>query len=305
MSTTLGSPRITVIMATYNSSKTLRLALESLLAQEFEDFEAWIVGDACTDDSAEVVAALGDARLHWHNLPTNIGSQYAPNNEGLRRARGEYIAYLGHDDLWFPWHLSGLLRHMEATDADLVHPLGAAFRPEGLTHVVGPPGRGNTYAEHFIFPSSWLHRRAAVVELGGWRDQTKLRSGVDHDLLRRLALAGKRIEFCPQLSVLKFPSASWGIYSWQGTPPQAEFLRKIQEAPHEFHQQCLLDLAVICARTQYAPRPRLRRQLKTMLQSIEQKFYRAYGEDRAPLRQYLVWKEQRRRRKDRTVRGLT
>ena len=281
----------------------LKLALQSLLAQDFENFEAWIIGDACTDDSAEVVASFGDARLQWHNLPANIGSQYGPNNEGLRRARGEYIAYLGHDDLWLPWHLSGLLKHIEETHAHLVHPLGAVFRPEGLTHVVGPPAQGNAYGEHFVFPSSWLHQREAVMTLGGWRDQLKLREGVDKDLLRRLMRAGKRIEFCPQLSVLKFPSASWGIYAWQGTPPQEEYLQQVLNAPHEFHQQCLLDIAVVCARAQY-PKQRLRGMVKALYQKVESDLYRFYGEERAPLRQYLVWKEQRRRRANRKKRGL-
>ena len=297
------APRITVITATYNSSQTLKLTLQSLLAQDFEDFEAWIIGDACTDDTEEVVKSFGDARLQWHNLPTNIGSQYGPNNEGLRRARGEYVAYLGHDDLWLPWHLSGLLKHIEETRADLVHPLGAVFRPTGLTHVVGPPAQGNSYGDHFVFPSSWLQRRETVLALGGWHAQKKLREGVDRDLLRRFTNGGKRIEFCPQLSVLKFPSTSWGIYAWQGQPPQAEFLQKVLNTPHEFNQQCLLDLAILCARTQYA-RPSLRRMVKELLQRLEDDLYRFYGKGRAPLRQYLVWKEQRRRRKLRKTRGL-
>lgn len=303
MSDTPASPRITVITATYNSSKTLKLALQSLLAQKFTDFEAWIIGDACTDDSERVVAEFGDARLHWHNLPLNIGSQFGPNNEGLRRARGEYIAYLGHDDLWFPWHLSGLFAHIEHTQADLVHPLGAVFRPAGLTHIVGPPPTGTGYGDHFIFPSSWLHRRETVLALGGWRNQRALREGVDRDLLRRFATTGKRIEFCPQLSVLKFPSTSWGIYSWAGTPPQAAYLQKVLEIPHEFYQQCLLESAVLCARQQYA-RPRVRSMVKEVMLRIEGELYRFWGEDRAPLRQYLIWKEQRRRRRNRKVRGL-
>jgi glycosyltransferase involved in cell wall biosynthesis len=83
----------------HDRSGTLKFPLQSLLGQEFRDFEARVVGDGCTDESEEVVASFGDRHLHWTNLCQNSGSQAAPNNEGLRRARGRYIAYLGHDDL--------------------------------------------------------------------------------------------------------------------------------------------------------------------------------------------------------------
>ena len=109
-------PLISVIMATYNSARTLKKAIASVLAQDFNDYEVWVMGDACRDDSPQVVQAFADRRLKWINLETNSGSQAVPNNEGLRRARGEYIAYLGHDDLWFPWHLSGLLAFIRKTE---------------------------------------------------------------------------------------------------------------------------------------------------------------------------------------------
>src|SRR3954453_5561675 len=101
-------PRVTIITATYNYSSVLRYAIKSALEQTFQDFEHWIIGDGCTDDSDEVVRSFNDPRLHWHNLPENVGSQFAPNNKGLELARGEYIAYLGHDDIWHPSHLAKL-----------------------------------------------------------------------------------------------------------------------------------------------------------------------------------------------------
>ena len=54
-------PLVTVVCATFNSSAILKLALRSLLDQDLSDFEAWVVGDACTDDSEEVVASFQDS----------------------------------------------------------------------------------------------------------------------------------------------------------------------------------------------------------------------------------------------------
>src|SRR4051794_8039196 len=108
------APRVTIVLATYNWSAVLPFSIASALEQSFGDFELIVVGDGCTDDSGEVVAAIGDPRVEWVNLPENGGHQSGPNNEGLRRARGDLIAYLGHDDLWLPHHLACLVAAIDA-----------------------------------------------------------------------------------------------------------------------------------------------------------------------------------------------
>ena len=87
----------------------MRYAVESLLRSTIVDWELIVVGDACTDDTGDVVASFGDSRIQFYNMEKNCGEQSGPNNEGLRRARGEYVAFLSQDDLWFPDHLEKLL----------------------------------------------------------------------------------------------------------------------------------------------------------------------------------------------------
>src|SRR2546423_11552054 len=129
-------PRITIIMATYNWSTVLPYSIGSVLRQTLADFELLVVGDGCTDDSQIVVASIGDPRVRWINLPANTGHQSGPNNEGLRQARGEIIAYLGHDDLWLPHHLATLVGALDEQRADLAYALVAYVGPEG--HLLQP-----------------------------------------------------------------------------------------------------------------------------------------------------------------------
>lgn len=159
-------PAVTVIIPTYNWATVLPWSIGSVLAQAFRDFELLVVGDGCTDESAEVVGRIRDPRLRWVNLPTNTGSQVTPNNVGIDLAVGEFIAYLGHDDLWLPNHLSNLV------------PLAAAN-----SFVIGrqlriDPGRppfllpldGWTYVPRdWVAPTSVVHRRSAAQSVGGWR----------------------------------------------------------------------------------------------------------------------------------------
>jgi glycosyltransferase involved in cell wall biosynthesis len=127
-------PRVTAVIPTWNLSRALRCAIASALDQSFADFELLVMGDGCTDDSAEVAASFRDPRVVWHNLPANSGTQLVPNNAALERARGEYVAYLGHDDLWLPHHLENLVRTAEQTGADFI---------AGGVIMLGPPGSGS------------------------------------------------------------------------------------------------------------------------------------------------------------------
>src|SRR3954467_10617820 len=131
------APAISGVIATYNRSGVLRYAVESVLRQTFTAWELIVVGDACTDDTAEVMAGYveADPRVRFVNLERNWGEQSAPNNVGRSLARAPLIAYLSHDDLWLPHHLKACREAMAATRADLV--LGTAanvsFEDDRLT----------------------------------------------------------------------------------------------------------------------------------------------------------------------------
>src|SRR4051812_46760682 len=112
--TSMGSPAVSIVVATYNRSNVLELAIGSAVAQTFTDWEMHVVGDACTDDSERVISSFGDPRIRWTNLPVNHGDQSGPNNHGVRLARGRYIAFLNQDDLWFPDHLERSIAALEA-----------------------------------------------------------------------------------------------------------------------------------------------------------------------------------------------
>jgi glycosyltransferase involved in cell wall biosynthesis len=222
-------PRVTVIVATYDWSSVLPFSVGSVLRQSFTDLEVLVVGDGCTDDSAEVVGALGDARVHWMNLPANSGHQSAPNNEGLRRATGEIVAYLGHDDLWLPHHLASAVRVLDEAGADVSYSLVACVGPGG--RFVAPslprPARG-LYSP----PSGMMHRRSVTERIGGWRDYRELRTTPDVELWRRAAQTGHSFAFVPRLAALKFP-ASWrrDVYKTRPSHEQADWFARIEREP--------------------------------------------------------------------------
>jgi glycosyltransferase involved in cell wall biosynthesis len=218
-------PAVTVIIPTYNSSGTLRLALETVRRQIYKDFEVWVVGDGCTDDSEQAVASLGDGRFHWLNLPTNSGTPSRPRNEALSRAKGQYFAYLGHDDLWFPWHLQGLVGCLEDGGFDFVHSLGAAIAPEGAVGFFSlPESLGIRHGAYS--PSNWLHRRSLIDAIGPWSEKTLVSD--DLEFLQRAWKHKAKIGFHRELGVLKFPSAFWKMYALAADFPQAKYVSAME-----------------------------------------------------------------------------
>lgn len=212
------SPRVTVVMATYNWSSVLPYSIGSILDQSFTDFEVLVVGDGCTDDSEEVVRGIGDPRVQWIHVERH-GHQSGPNNEGIRRARGEYIAYLGHDDLWLPHHLKVLVEALDA-DADLAHSAVAQYGPEG------PPAAGT------LLPTGVVHRKAMIDAIGGWRDYRTIALVPELDLWQRAREAGLRFTFVPRLTAIKLPaSIRRGVYRERPSHEQAAWLARIRSEP--------------------------------------------------------------------------
>ena len=195
---------MTVIIPTYNWSTVLPYSIASVLRQSFTDFELLVVGDGCTDDSEQVVTAVADSRLRWINLPVNDGNQSAPNNEGLRQARGSIIAYLGHDDLWLPHHLAVMVAAIDA-GADIVY---------SIVHMIGPgdkilPPAGEMprfRPGQWMPPTGVVHRRVAVEKAGAWRNYREISLDPETDLWLRMHQAGLVFQGLARLTAVKFPA---------------------------------------------------------------------------------------------------
>ncbi|MGD0230638.1 MAG: glycosyltransferase family A protein [Syntrophorhabdales bacterium] len=100
---------VSVIITTYNRRRFLEEALASVLRQDYKDREVIVVDDGSTDDSAEVVRGL-PVRYEWKEN----GGVSSARNHGIRRAEGDYLAFLDVDDLWKREKLSIQMAAMEA-----------------------------------------------------------------------------------------------------------------------------------------------------------------------------------------------
>jgi glycosyltransferase involved in cell wall biosynthesis len=226
------SPRVSVIIATYNRSEVLRYAVASVLNQSMDDLELLVVGDGCTDDSEQVVREIGDPRLRWINLPANTGHQSGPNNRGLQEAKGEFVAYLGHDDLWLKHHLVCTIDKLEETGAAFAHSLliSISTAEDRVGRPVFPKPQYGTSGP----PSCTVHRRNVTEKIGGWNDYRTLVIAPEADFYNRATGAGFKAVFVPRLTVIKFPaSRRKDVYRSRPSHEQALWFRKISEPDFE------------------------------------------------------------------------
>ena len=104
----MAHPSVSVCMPIYNGERFLREAIESVLAQDHDDFELIVTDDASTDGSRDIVRSFHDPRLHFHQNEISLG---IPGNwnMALSKATGRYIKFLFQDDVIYPQCLSAML----------------------------------------------------------------------------------------------------------------------------------------------------------------------------------------------------
>jgi glycosyltransferase involved in cell wall biosynthesis len=136
MSSDVAEARVSVIIPLYNMGAYIGAALDSVLAQTFPDWDAWIVDDGSTDDGPEIArryAAQHSDKIHYleHDGHANRGVS-ASRNLALDRSRGEFVAFLDADDLWMPDKLEKQMRVLDAhTEVGLVYSSAKPIRGDG------------------------------------------------------------------------------------------------------------------------------------------------------------------------------
>ncbi|MEA4907338.1 MAG: glycosyltransferase family 2 protein [Anaerolineaceae bacterium] len=113
-------PLVSVIIPTYNRPEYLVQTVNSVLSQTYPNIEVIVVDDASTDDTPLVMSAYQDRIKYLRHTVNSAGE--AVYNTGLSVARGEYIDFLDHDDLFYPSKIEKQVRLLEKRkDLGLVH----------------------------------------------------------------------------------------------------------------------------------------------------------------------------------------
>lgn len=190
-------PRVTVLMAVYNSSKYLHAAIKSILAQKYTDFEFLIINDGSSDTSAAIVESFADPRIVFISNPVNQGLTKSLNT-GLAKARGDYIARLDADDIALPDRLALQVAYLDQQPEivcvggafEIIDEQGNLLRTK--RHTLDPDLirfrliTGNQFAHPSV-----MFRKTVIIAEGGYNEA--FRYAQDYELWSRLAHHGLKM----------------------------------------------------------------------------------------------------------------
>ena len=222
-------PLITVYIPTYNRAEILMdRAVPTVLAQTYENIELLIIGDHCTDETAELVKRNTDSRIRFYNLP-HRSYRYPPTaenhwlagpvvaaNKGLELARGKWIARIDDDDTWVPSHLEDSLLAAQEGDYEFVSARYEEVR-NGKRRIDRGVRARDPYYTRSTKPirgenpliggtSTWFFRsyiRFIRYNINCWRKKWNRVNDVDYSL--RIFRAGVRMGFVPEVHAYVLP----------------------------------------------------------------------------------------------------
>lgn len=196
------APTVSVVIPTYNRARFLPGAIASIRQQSVPCAEIVVVDDGSTDDTAAVLASLGEGIRHIRQA--NAGPA-AARNRGIREARGEFVAFLDTDDRWLPEKIARQLQVMASHPAVALVSADMAIEDEHGARMVDsnfakrglraffeqldgapvPEAPRRLLQLNFINTSTVLARREVLLELDCF--DTRLRYGEDLELWLRIA----------------------------------------------------------------------------------------------------------------------
>ena len=196
-------PFVTVVIPTFNHAKLLRRALDSVVAQTFNNWEAIVINNFSTDETIEVVESYQDDRIKLINFKNN-GVIAASRNQGIKNAKGTYIAFLDSDDNWYSEKLQKCVEYANQRTQFICH--GEKWINSDLSTreiMYGPANRA-TYLS-LLFRGNCISTSAACIEtallrsVDGFDESTEIVTAEDYDLWMRLAATNPKTVFIPEI----------------------------------------------------------------------------------------------------------
>lgn len=182
-------PLVSVIIPTYNRGWVLAEAVESVLAQDFGDYELIVVDDGSTDNSQEILASYHQDLIVLRQSNQGVS---AARNRGIAESSGQLVAFLDSDDLWLPQKLSHQVEFFKANPDAVIHQTeeiwirnGVRVNPKKRHHKFSGMIFERSLALCLVSPSAVMIRKT-VFESVGLFDQ-RLPACEDYDLWLRIS----------------------------------------------------------------------------------------------------------------------
>ena len=183
--------KISLITVTFNSSKTLRDTICSVLQQTYLDIEYILIDGMSNDETVDIIKEYEPRfgkRMCWVSEKDN--GLYDAMNKGTKKANGEYIAFLNSDD-WYELDAVSIIAQFADGKNDLISGIIKLYKNDLFLYAHGS-SMDNIYNEMIAHPSTFM-KRDLFWELGGY--DLSYKYVADYDLMLRLKKHGGHFVF--------------------------------------------------------------------------------------------------------------
>lgn len=215
-------PKVTIVIASYNSGKTIKKALQSVEDQTFQNWECLVVDGASKDDTIKIVKEFVDSDSRFRIISEPDKGIYDAFNKGWKNAKGEWVYYLGSDD----WLTKDGLKELSSfidTDAAILSGDVYVRHLDGRT-TLRPAKKGNP---EFGYHQGMIMKRDTIKRYGGF--DMKYRILADYDLMVRIVLNGDKLEIVNTTPIAYF--------SQGGTTSQISTLYKTTKDRYDIYKE--------------------------------------------------------------------
>jgi glycosyltransferase involved in cell wall biosynthesis len=189
MAQRLNKPLVTVIIPTYNRGWIVQEAIDSVLNQDFSDYELIVVDDGSNDNTREILESYGKAITVLQQSNRGVS---AARNRGIAEAAGRLIAFLDSDDLWLPGKLTTQVKFFEENADAVINQTqeiwirnGARVNPKKRHHKFSGMIFERSLALCLVSPSAVMIKKSLFDAVGGFDEQ--LPACEDYDLWLRIS----------------------------------------------------------------------------------------------------------------------
>ncbi len=191
----MAAPRVCVVIPAWNAAAFIEKTLATVAAQTFKDFEVIVVDDGSSDATTEVAERfLKEKGLRGRCIKQANKKIAGARNTGIRASEAELIAFLDHDDLWFPTKLERVMEEFFShPEADLICHQENVVKDGVFLHVTRNGPWVEKMYEQLLFegnglsPSAVTVKKEKLIEAGLFRENPEFNTVEDYDLWMRLS----------------------------------------------------------------------------------------------------------------------
>ena len=194
---------VSVVVPTFNHAKFLNQALQSIIEQSYQNWEAIIVNNFSTDDTLQIIESFNEPRFKVVNFQNN-GVIAASRNEGIRRSSAPFIAFLDSDDMWYSEKLSRCLVELEGGNDLVCHGEKWVSADTRQRNIVYGPASNATH-DKLLFRGNCLSTSATIVrrdilnKVGGFSEDSTFTTAEDYELWLKISQITSRFIFVDEI----------------------------------------------------------------------------------------------------------